>query len=431
MNDRAEPYARIIFLLSAAFCAYEFILRVKLSPLSQQILTELVISANGLGFLSSAFFYGYAPVQLLSGPIIQRYGPQNTLTFALAICAIATLFFAVTNSIPLLFLQRFLVGVGAGFAYIGAYILISHWFPSRQWAFLYGMLQFIGCLGAMYGQRLLAFLSITFAWRQLSLILGYVGIMLGFFFIFFLKDKASVHRGSNNKSIIHVLISQLKTVAGNPKSYPIALYAFFAWGPITISATLWGPAFLEKKLMISSPEATYLSSLTWLGIAIGSPLIGFLATRVAEPKRLMLLCAALGAVSSLLLLSNYYFTLTNYKIIIFLIGFSAAAQPISFVKIQQINPPECRGTAVGFNNMAVILSGACLQPLSSYLIGHSDGVILSELQSNMYTMYNYKSGLMLMPICFTMCFALALFFITDNYRECTIPSRMRTKRIIY
>lgn len=431
MNDKAEPYARIIFLLSAAFCAYEFILRVKLSPLSQQMLSELLISANSLGFLSSAFFYGYAPVQLLSGPIIQRYGPQHVLTLALATCAIFTLFFAVTNSISLLFLQRFLVGIGAGFAYIGAYILISHWFPSRQWAFLYGMLQFIGCLGAMYGQRFLAFLAVNFAWRQISLLLGYVGILLGFLFIFFLKDKSSAYRSRKPESMTSLLISQLKIVAGNPKSYPIALYALFAWGPITISATLWSPAFLEKKLLISATDATYLSSLTWLGIAIGSPLIGLLATRVSEPRCFMSFCAALGTLSSLLLLSDHCFSLQSYKAILFLIGVSAAAQPISFVKIQQINPAECRGTSVGFNNMAVVLSGACLQPLSSFLIEHSHAQKASGFHSGFYTLYNYKAGLMLMPICFALCFILATFFISAKHEGFTTTPKIRSKRIFY
>ncbi|QDP72932.1 MFS transporter [Legionella israelensis] len=413
MNKNAHGYAWFIFLLSAAFCAYEFVLRVKISPLSNQLLTEFNTSANALGLLSSAFFYGYAPVQLLSGPLIQRYGPRKILILSLTICTVSTLFFAIAYHFAILFFLRFLVGLGSGFAFVGAYILIANWFPSRQWPFLYGLLQFMSCLGAMYGQQLLAFFSVGMSWRRLSLIIGYSGLGLMLLFYFFLKNHSKYQESPSIKAGNKLrFLSQLKRVAQNPSSYPIALYAFFTWGPITISATLWGPAFLAEKLLISLTEASYLFSYTWLGIALGSPFIGYWATRVPYPKYLMLSCSALGFTASFFLLNQHIYSIGLYKFILFFLGFSTAAQPISFVKIQQTNPEHCRGTSVGFNNTAVILSGAFLQPLSSFLIEHSHRLNQANYSYN-YTLDNYHNGLVLMPVCFLISFILAACFIKE------------------
>ncbi|VEG90211.1 major facilitator family transporter [Legionella spiritensis] len=415
MSRDGQKYAWFIFLLAAAFCAYEYILRVKLSPLSHQLLTEFNCSANAFGLLSSAFFYGYAPVQILSGPIIQRFGPRMVLTCALFLCVAATLLFAASHDFKILFGLRLLVGVGSGFAFIGAYILIANWFPIRKWAFLYGLLQFIACLGAMYGQQFLAFLSENITWRALSVLFGYVGIGLTILFYFFLRDtpKNPVNY-SKTSSGNDTLLAQLKTVSLNPRSYPVVLYALFSWGPITISATLWGPAFLAEKLSFSIQNATYLFSYTWLGIAIGSPCIGYLANRVNRPKNLMLLCSGAGFIASLLLLNGHLYSTASYKVILFFLGFSTAAQPISFVKIQQANPEHCRGVAVGFNNTAVILSGAFLQPLSSYLIERSYLLNTAGNLSYHYTLTNYYNGLVLMPVSIIISFILAMFFIKEK-----------------
>ena len=414
MIEKTTKYSWLVFLISAAFCAYEFILRVKISPLTHQLLIEFNTTANALGFLSSAFFYGYAPTQLFAGTIIQKYGSKKTMSVAILTCALFTLFFSNSSNLNVMFLMRLIIGIGSGFAFIGAYMLVANWFPQKLWVLLYGLIQFIGCLGAMYGQRLLAVLAEIFNWRELGQVLGISGLLLTVLFFFIVRDNQSIK--NSNPAFSLTFWEQLKSVAKNPKSYPFVLYAFFCWGPITVSATLWGPAFLSSKLTISHQYASYLFSFVWLGIALGSPFVGFLASKINHHKSLMMACSFIGIVASYFLLHHQNHVLQSYPAILFLIGFATAAQPICFVKIQQVNQDECRGTAVGFTNMAVILSGALLQPLSSVLIERSYRLSLHDMTTTNYSFEHYYNGMMVMPICYLSAF-LITFILVKEHRE--------------
>lgn len=412
MIEKATKYSWLVFLISAVFCAYEFILRVKISPLSHQLLIELNTTANALGLLSSAFFYGYAPTQLFAGTIIQRYGSQKTIATAILTCALFTLFFSNSSNLNVMFLMRFIIGIGSGFAFIGAYILVANWFPQKLWVLLYGLIQFIGCLGAMYGQRLMALMSEVFSWRELGLVLGLAGLLLTALFYLIVRDNLSLK--DSNQTFSLTFWEQLKAVAKNPRSYPFVMYAFFCWGPVTVSATLWGPAFLSSKLTISHQYASYLFSFVWLGIALGSPFIGFLASKMNHHKSLMMTCSFIGIIASYFLLHHQNHVLQIYPAILFLIGFATAAQPICFVKIQQVNHDECRGTAVGFTNMAVILSGALLQPLSSVLIERSYQLSSYEMPLPNYSFEHYYNGMMVMPFCYLSAFLITLFLVKEH-----------------
>jgi len=416
ISKKGQKDAWVIFILSALFCAYEFVLRIKLSPLSAQMLSELKVSAHAFGILSSSFFLGYAPVQLLSGPIIQQYGPRKILLFAIILCSLSTFLFALSHQLMVLFLLRLLVGIGSGFAFIGAYMLIANWFPMNRWAFMYGLLQFTCCTAAMYGQKLIAISSVNMDWRELSHLMALIGVSLTILFYFYLQNQPE-NQNSSRPANVGRLLTQLKTVALNSKSYPIAFYAFFSWGPITFSATLWGPAFLAAKLNISIISATNLFSYVWLGVAIGSPIIGYLSTTVKNQKQFMIYCSIIGLFACSILLRQPIYAYSYYKLALFLLGLATTAQPISFVKIQQANPPNCRGTAIGFNNTAVILSGVFLQPLSSYLVERSSHITNSNTLSHHYQVGDYLSGMMLMPFCFLISLLISIYFIKENTPE--------------
>ncbi len=43
--------------------------------------------------------------------------------------------------------------------------------------------------------------------------------------------------------------------------------------------------------------------------------------------------------------------------VLFLLGFGAGGQTVSFAVVKDNNPPELVGTASGFNNLSVLLGG--------------------------------------------------------------------------
>ena len=76
-------------------------------------------------------------------------------------------------------------------------------------------------------------------------------------------------------------------------------------------------------------------------------------------------------------------------------------------------PPEVAGTAVGFNNMTVVMGGAILTPLVGLLL---DAVSSGQMHGDLpiYTLANYQSALMVLPLCGVLGLIVSIFFIKET-----------------
>jgi len=126
----------------------------------------------------------------------------------------------------------------------------------------------------------------------------------------------------------------------------------------------------------------------------------------------MILASVGGLIFSSLIL---YFDASKGLMMAFLFGmgfFSAGFLP-SFSIIKEINPKKANATALGFMNMFNSLGGVILQPVIGLVLDQVwNGKILNG--SPIYSIGNYKTALMAMPICFAIAILL-LPFIKETY----------------
>ena len=170
--------AYVVFLLSATFYLYEFVLQVAPGVMKESMMIAFQVNAAGFGIISAFYFYAYAPMQLPSGLLFDRYGPRKLMTTALIMCAVGSVFFASTNSLVTAALGRFLIGIASAFSFIGVLVLVSRWFPPQQFAFLAGIAQLMSSVGAIFGEMPLAALINQVGWRYASFILALIGFGL-------------------------------------------------------------------------------------------------------------------------------------------------------------------------------------------------------------------------------------------------------------
>ena len=75
----------VICCIATLFYAYEYLLRISPSVMSEELRVYFVgMSAGGLGGLTSIYYWAYAPMQIVVGVATDRYGPRITLLFAVA-----------------------------------------------------------------------------------------------------------------------------------------------------------------------------------------------------------------------------------------------------------------------------------------------------------------------------------------------------------
>ena len=372
------------------------------------------VSAAGFGVVSAFYFYAYAPMQLPAGVLFDRYGPRKLMTCALILCAFGSFFFASTNSLYTAALGRFLIGAGSAFSFIGVLVLISRWFPPHQFALLAGVAQLMSSVGAMFGEMPLATLIEAVGWRNASFILALIGFLLAALIWFVIRDYPHQPTQSPPKRQFIDEWRRLLSIWRESYTWYTGAYAFAIWTPIAVFAALWGVPYLQQKFQISTIVASGLCSMIWLGIGVGSPLLGWVSDRLYSRKTALAISSAFGLSATILLLYVPGLSLSWMYAVLFLLGLGAGGQTVSFAVVKDNNPPELVGTASGFNNLSVLIGGAIFQPLVGVFLSHSKA--LSTINDvHIYSVASYNKALLVMPACFLASLLISLFLLKESH----------------
>lgn len=418
--DKLSAY--IVFLLAATFYLYEFILQVAPSVMAESMMKTFHVSAAGFGIVSACYFYAYAPMQLPAGLLFDRYGPRRLMTFALILCAVGSFFFASTDSLYTAGLGRFLIGIASAFSFIGVLVLVSRWFPPQQFAILAGIAQSMSSVGAISGEVPLAALVNTVGWRNASFILALIGLALAALVWFVIRDYPHQTMQTPPKRQFKDEWHRLLSIWHRSYTWMTGAYAFSIWTPIAVFAALWGVPYLQQKYQISVIEASGLCSMIWLGIGIGSPLLGWISDHCYSRRLALVTSAVFGLVSTLILLYMPNVPVSMMYIVLFFLGLGAGGQSVSFAVVKDNNPPELVGTASGFNNLSVLLGGAIFQPVVGILLKYNDSsTIVNEVP--VYSVHSYNDALLVMPLCYLASLLIAVFLLKESH-----PGNRRNRR---
>lgn len=416
LNKEKSPTfnAYLIFLLAASFYMYEFILQVAPSVMAEPMMRTFNVTAEGFGIISAFYFYAYAPMQLPAGLLFDRYGPRKLMTTALVLCAFGSFFFASTESVVTACLGRFIIGIASAFSFIGVLVLVSRWFPAKQFALFAGIAQAMSSVGAITGEAPLAALTELVGWRNASFILSGVAVILSVLLWKFIRDYPD--NSTQKKPVNHIKdeVYRLVEVCKHSYTWIVGAYAFSIWTPIAVFGALWGVPYLQVKYNVSVVVASSMISMIWIGIGVGSPMLGWLSDRMCSRKFSLALSAILGLFSCLCVFYVPNISMSFMYLLLFIFGMGSSGQSISFATINENNPAHLVGTASGFNNLCVLLGGAIFQPLVGRLLHHSTN--LHSVDSvHVYSEAAFKSSLIVVPICYAISLVIAMFFLKESH----------------
>ncbi|MBL4827536.1 MAG: MFS transporter, partial [Spongiibacteraceae bacterium] len=120
------------------------------------------------------------PARIITGMLVDVYGPRKTYSVMLVATAGLCFFFAMATTFEMLALARFLIGfVGAGFV-IGIR-MISEWYPAKQLGLAEGIYKGMGNVGSAVAAVTLPTLAIMFGgddgWRYATAITGIIALV--------------------------------------------------------------------------------------------------------------------------------------------------------------------------------------------------------------------------------------------------------------
>ncbi len=407
--------AFLVCFLAAMFYMYEFALQVSLGVLTNELMHDLNLNAVGLGVVSAFFFYAYMPMQVPAGLLHDRFGPRLILTLAILVCSFGALFFSYSTTIWQASLGRFMMGIGGAFSFSGALMLISRWFKPQYFAILSGLVQLMSSVGAISGELLLAIAIKQWDWRPTLFYLFIIGLVLAGLVALivhnFPKGVAYLHTAESHAAAnTH---PPLREVFARSQPWWIAIFSFLIWAPIAAFAGLWGIPFLVAAYHLTTASASLACAAIWIGIGVGSPLLGWISEHLQRRCVVISFCGAIGMISSALVI-YCILPMPLLYLALFLLGFAGGAQSLAFSIVRDVNHPRVLGAAIGLNNMATVAGGAILQPIIGYLL-HVNWNGMTTGSIPVYEASAYHIALIMLPFFYLFAMLISLKCIRETY----------------
>lgn len=390
-------YTWSVVFLSALFLFYKYVLQVSPSVMANELMHKYAVTGAGLGNLAACYFYTFLIMQLPVGILLDRFNPRHLSALAIAICALGTGIFATTNSLLVAEIARALIGFGAAFATVSYMKLVTIWFPPRLFSFLAGLLASAAMLGAMGGEMPLAWLVGQVGWQVALKYCAVVGMVFAIVFWLVIRVKDDKPHALEPHLSAKGWFSGILQVIKNPQNWLLSLYSGLAFAPTDVFAGLWGVPYLMESYHLSRTIAASEVSCIFVGLAIGSPILGWFADRTHQRRKVMQWGALIAFVSLTLAIYTPHLSLYIMGGLLFIFGIGTSAFMLGFTLGKEANHIALAATVVAFINASDALWGAISEPLIGKLLDwHWTGKMVNGVRY--FSLQDYHWALMILPM---------------------------------
>lgn len=405
-----------MFAVATFFYLYEFLLRVSPNVLEKELFVAFGMDAKAFGLFTSCYYWSYAALQLPVGALTDKYGPRRLLTFAIVLCAVSTFMLALTENFFLSCVSRFLIGAGSAFAFISCMKIINVWFAPHLFPLLTGLTLAIGTLGAAVGGNPLSLALKFLDWRTLLHVIAIIGIVLGIVAWLLIKDQNPNHPDNQSQQDGRNpgFWQSLFTVAKQPQNWLVGIYSFFVTAPTDAFGGAWGVKFLTDSHGLSREIASNAAvTMTFVGMAVGSPLLGWISGKLDSRKYPMLFSAMFAALALSLIIYLPHHNGWTASVLFFLFG-ATGTYVLAFVMIRRITESKHVATAVGFVNMLSMVGSALLTYVIGWLLDFMRMGAVNEAGIPVYSTYDFHISLFVLPLFYVLSALLMVPFIVDK-----------------
>jgi MFS family permease len=336
------------------FYAFQYILRVLPSILMDDLIVRFSMGTTLFGQFSGVYYIGYALVHLPIGVMMDRFGPKKIIPPCILLSVLGVLPFVFATHCFWPILGRVLTGIGSSAAILGAFKVIRMAFAEGRFARMLGITVSIGLLGAIYGGAPIRQLHTAFGARPIVIGLGIVGIILAALCQVAIPEADTVEEvGEKNANPF----STLGKILANSKVMLLCLSAGLMVGPLEGFADVWGPKFLSCVHGISPARASFFSSLIFMGMCFGSPVLSFIAEKTRRYFDTIIVSGILMFAVFAVIIG--YSAVPTSAIVwgFLLVGLCSSYQVLVIYEVSMFVDEKMIGLASALANMVIMLFG--------------------------------------------------------------------------
>lgn len=410
--------AWVVVITTSLFFFYAFIQMNFFNAINAQLTEAFHLNAQELGQLFSMYFYANALFLFPVGNLVDRFSTRKLLLAAISVSTLGTFVFAEAQQYWVAAMGRFLVGAGAAFCFLASIRVASRWFPPAKMAFVTGIVVTLAMLGGLVAQTPFSFLVAYLGnWREAVLLDGMLGILILAAVFFIVEDRppnSHEEHAQHHRQLKELgLWRCIKLAALNPQNWFGGLYTALINLPVFILGGLWGIRYLDDVHNMTAEQASYATTIFFVGVIIGSPLYGWVSDHIERRVLPMIVGAILSLLTFIILLYVPDLSLFSIVALFFMMGVVTSSQVLSYPTIAELNPIYLTSTAISIDSMCIMISGFIFPPFFGWLIDRSG----AHEVVNGITVYSpaaFDHAMLIMPLAFVAALVIAFFIRETN-----------------
>ena len=271
---------------------------------------QLSLSPSELGWVFSAFFFGYAAFCFVGGYASDRIGGRNVFGIAAIVWSIFCGLTALVFSYASLLTVRLIFGMGEGPYGSATNKLVSNWFPRRQQASAVGWANAGTPLGGALAGPIVGFIALSYGWRVSFVVIAIIGLCWAIAWLLLVTDRPEQNPLTSAAERAEIAAGQEPPTVLPPAKLGVLLmrpavlataFAFFGYAYILYFFLSWFPSYLTMQQHLSIKSMSFVSAIPWLLGFIGLAGGGMVCDAIYRLTGNALLSRKLVLVSGLLI----------------------------------------------------------------------------------------------------------------------------------
>lgn len=278
-----------VLMFSITFMSYMD--RVNLSVATPTIMQEFSFSKVEIGLLQTAFFVGYAAMQIPGGLMAEFFGQRIVSSVAVGWWSVFTSLTAFSSNFTSFAAIRFLFGLGEGPIYPSMGNFIYRWFNKAEKASATSFLLGGAWVGPVFGPPISVAVMLAFGWRSVFVSFGLVGLILAVAWWILAKNDPRKSAHVNSLEAAH--IDEGREVAADEKKELAPWRSFmtssqfwaigiqyFITDYIMYVFLAWLPLYLMEAQGFSLQKMGIAAAFPWAAICIMTFVTGFASDKM-------------------------------------------------------------------------------------------------------------------------------------------------------
>ena len=390
MDPNASSVARrrwrIAFLLALGVLV-NFFDRINLSVSREALNTSFGMSLIAFGYLSSAFSWTYAVMQMPAGVLLDRLGVRRVGRVSTLLWSLASFGGALAPGVNWFFGARLLLGVSESPTFPANAKAIGYWFGRAERSLAMAVTDAAAKFAAAIGVPFIGLLVLNFGWRWSFAATGLISFL--YFVLFYgIYRNPSEDRGLSAKELQFLTEggaqpedamaaergASLGYLLRQRKVYGLAL----GWGAYNYTFFVllnWLPSYLSISQHVDLLHSVFYTSVPWLwatftDLLVGGWLVDALIQRGWNPNRVRQSVMVGGMALGLAILgtTRAHSPMAALVWISLALGGLAAAAPVAWTVPSLIAPRESVGTVGGIVNFCGQIAAISAPIVTGYIV---------------------------------------------------------------